>query len=190
MKVRPFPQSGFNQLTEWFIDQTWDQAYNAQSAHEKAEIFQKLFIEQLNEVFPEKLRKISDDDAPWITFKLKKLDRQRKKIYHKERKSEKWRKLDKLFKQESKQAKAQFYKHSVEELKTKKPGQWYTCLKKITSQNQKKDEQPTVEELRHLSDQDQAEQIAAQFAAIQNEYDKLKKDDVSVPHFQRRFGLH
>ena len=77
MKVRPFPQSGFNQLTEWFIDQTWDQVYNAQSAHEKAEIFQKLLIEQLDQVFPEKLRKISDDDAPWITFKLKKLDRQR-----------------------------------------------------------------------------------------------------------------
>ena len=184
VKVRPFPQSGFNQLTEWLIDQTWDQVYEAESAHEKAENFQKILLEQLEHVFPEKIRKISDDDAPWITFKLKKLDRQRKRIYHKERKSDKWSKLNKLFKHELKQAKAQFYKNSVEELKAKKPGQWYACLKKITSQNQNRDEQPAVEELRHLSDQDQAEQIAAQFAAIQNEYDELNKDDISVPHFK------
>ena len=38
VKVRPLPQSGFDQLTEWFIDQTWDQVYSAQSAHEKAEL--------------------------------------------------------------------------------------------------------------------------------------------------------
>ena len=35
-----------------------------------------------------------------------------------------------------------------------------------------------------MSDQDQAEQIAVQFALIQNEYDELNKDDISVPHFK------
>ena len=73
MKVRPLPQSGFDQLTEWFIDQTWDQVYSAQSAREKAELFQQILTNKLEEIFPIKTRKISSDD---LTFQLKKLDKQ------------------------------------------------------------------------------------------------------------------
>ena len=183
VKVRPFPQSGIDKLREWFIDETWDQVYSAESAHEKARIFQKILVDKLYEIFPEKIRKISSDDQPWVTFKLKKLDRRRKRIYHKERKSEKWKNLDKIFKKEAKLAKSQFYKNTVADLKQKKPGQWYSCLKKMTSHDQLKTEQSHVDEIRHLSDQEQVEIIANQFAKIQNEYDPLNSDDISVPYF-------
>ena len=66
-------------------------------------------MDKLDEIFPEKTRKINSDDQPWISFKLKKLDRQRKRVYHKERKSVKWKKLDKIFRKESKSAKSNFY---------------------------------------------------------------------------------
>ena len=184
VKVRPFPQSGIDQLTEWFIEQSWEEVYNVQSAHTKAEVFQKMLMDKLEEIFPEKTRKISSDDQPWITFQLKKLDRQRKRVYHKERKSIKWKKLDNVFRKQSKCAKSEFYKKNVAELKLKKPGQWYSSLKKMSSHDQQKTEQPNVEEIRHLSDQDQAEQIAAQFAKIQNEYEPLSKDDIQVPFFE------
>ena len=49
MKVRPLPQSGIDQLTEWFIDQTWDQVYSAQSAHKKEELFQKNLSNKLED---------------------------------------------------------------------------------------------------------------------------------------------
>ena len=125
--------------------------------------------------------------------------RARKRIFHKERKSDRWKKLDKLFKTEAKNAKADFYKSKVEELKKKNPKQWYSCLKNITSFDQFKNDQPNVEEIRHLSDQEQADIIANQFAKIQNEYEPLKKDDIKVPPFSEdkfhilarpRFGLH
>ena len=70
----------------------------------------------------------------------------------------------------------------MEELKIKNPGQWYSCLKNITSFDQQKNEQPNVEEIRHLSDQEQADIIAQQFARIQNEYEPLKSEDISVPY--------
>ena len=101
VKVRPFPQSGFSKMRDWFVDQTWDEAYTAESAHLKAEIFQKLLVNKLDEIFPEKTRKIQSDDAPWITFKLKQMDRKRKRIFHKQRRSEKWKKLDQNFKKRS-----------------------------------------------------------------------------------------
>ena len=78
----------------------------------------------------------------------------------------KWKKLDKHFKKEAKLAKSNFYNKKVADLKLSKPGQWYSCLKKITSQDKQKNEQPNVEEIRHLPDLDQAEQIADQFAAF------------------------
>ena len=111
------------------------------------------------------------------------MDRKKKRIYRSERKSQKWKIMDKLFRTELKSAKANFYKQSVAELKQKKPGDWFRCLKKITSADQIRDEQPTVQEINHLSDQEQAEAIAEQFAKIQNEYKPLKEDDIYIPTF-------
>ena len=34
VKVRPFPQSGMERMKDWFIDPTWDQVYQAESANE------------------------------------------------------------------------------------------------------------------------------------------------------------
>ena len=137
IKVRPFPQSGIVKMKQWFIDQSWEQVHQATSAHDKASIFQQMLLQILDEIFPEKLRKISSDDQPWISNRLKLLDRKRKRLYHKERRSENWKKLNKLFKKEVKSLKAQFYKKTVAELKEKSPGQWYSCLKMITSQDQR-----------------------------------------------------
>ena len=89
IKVRPFPQSGLDKFKEWFIDEQWEQVYAAETAHQKADIFHKMLIDKLDEIFPEKTRKINSDDQPWISLKLKKLDRKCKRVYHKERKSPK-----------------------------------------------------------------------------------------------------
>ena len=99
IKFRPFPESGMNKMKEWFISQTWDEVYQAESAHSKAEVFQNKLINILDEIFPEKERKISSDDQPWITHQLKKLDRRRRRIYTKQRRSKKWKSLNKQFKE-------------------------------------------------------------------------------------------
>ena len=89
IRVRPFPQSGIEKMKNWFVDQTWEQVYLAESAHDKAAVFQQLLLQALDDFFPEKIRKVNSDDQPWISHKLKLLDRKRKRIYQKERRSEK-----------------------------------------------------------------------------------------------------
>ena len=150
VKFRPFPESGILKMRDWFMEQSWQGVYQTESAHDKAKVFQDILVKKLDEIFPEKIRKIQSDDQPWISQKLKKMDRKRKRIYRKERKSEKWSKMNKLFKKEVKSAKANFYKDQVADLKQKKPGQWYTCLKRISSFDQMKNDQVSVEELNHL----------------------------------------
>ena len=85
-----------------------------------------------------------------------------------------------------KSAKTNFYKEKIAELKLKKPGQWYSCLKKITSHDEHQSKKPTVEEISPLADQEQAEKIAEQFSSIQNEYKPLKKEDISIPNFEEK----
>ena len=185
VRVRPFPQSGILKMKEWFREKTWEQVYEAETSDVKASIFQNTLLEKLEEIFPEKIRKYNSDDQPWISHKLKILDRKQKWIYNKERRSEKWKVFDKLFKQEVKSAKAGFYAKTVSDLKQTKPGQWYSVLKRITSYDQQKQQKINVDEISHLSDAEQAEIIAEKFASIQNEYSPLKSDDVEIPPFSK-----
>ena len=182
VKVRPFPKSGMLKMKDWFIEQTWEEVFKAEAAHDKANIFQSMLLKILDDIFPEKIRRISSDDQPWITHRLKMLDRRRKRIFHRERSSVKWKQLNKMFKQEVNSAKAQFYKKTVADLKNKSPGQWYSVLKRITSRDQR-NEQINIDEISHLPDQEQAEIIAEKFSSIQNQYDPLKKEDIDIPQF-------
>ena len=76
VKVRTYPQSGMERMKDWLMEEQWEEVYTAISAHDKAQSFQKLLLSKLNEIFPEKERIFSSDDQPWITAKLKKMDRQ------------------------------------------------------------------------------------------------------------------
>ena len=182
IKVRPYTKSGLDKMKNWFMEQTWDQVFQAETANEKANIFQKLLLKALDDYLPEKIRKVCSEDQVWITHKLKLLDRKRKRIFHKERRSERWKSLNKIFKQEMKSAKSQFYKNTIADLKTKSPGQWYSSLKRISSMDQHED-QISIDEISNLSEQEQAEVIADKFSSIPNQYEPLKKDDIKVPSF-------
>ena len=107
--VRPIPQSGIDQFRNWLIDQDWNQVFAAVSAHKKAEIFQQIILAKFEEIFPQKTRKISSDDAPWITHKVKTLVRKRQRIYHKQRQSEKWKQFNKICLRETKSTKSSFF---------------------------------------------------------------------------------
>ena len=70
----------------------------------------------------------------------------------------------------------------VADLKSKSPGQWYSSLKRISSMDQHEDH-INIEEISHLSEQEQAEVIAEHFSSIPNQYEPLKKDDIKIPKF-------
>ena len=184
IKVRPITQSGIENMRNWFMEQTWKNVFEAETSHEKAEIFQNSLMEQFKINFPEKIRKVNSDDSPWITNHLKKLDRKRKRIYSKERRSEKWAKLDKLFKDEVKIAKKNFYHKMIADLRKKKPSQWYSSLKRISGFDQNR-QNVAIEEINHLSDEEQAEKIADFFSSIPNEYEPLEKQDIEIPEFRK-----
>ena len=183
VKFRPLSKQGLSSMQEWLVDYDWKAVYEAENADEKAEMFQKILVEKFNTLFPVKTRTINSDDQPWFSYKLKKLDRQRKRVYRREKRSPKWKRLDLLYKSELKDAKANFYKKEVSKLKNQHSGKWYETLKKLTSHDQHRSEEPYVEEIAHLPDQQQANLIADHFLSIPNQYDSLKSEDIHIPEF-------
>ena len=103
IKQRPLIQSGVDKFTDWLMTETWEQVYEATTAHEKAQIFQNLLIQNFENCFPEKVQKFSSEDEPWFNSKLKALDRKRKRLYSQNGKNEKWKNANKIFRSEVKQ---------------------------------------------------------------------------------------
>ena len=184
VKSRPITQSGIEEMRAWMMDQDWNEIFKAETAHEKAPLFQKILIQKYESIFPEKTRKINSDDSPWLTQKLKKMDRRRKRVYRKERRSEKWHNLDRAFKKEVKVAKANFYTDMIKDLRKKNPSQWYSSLKRISGFDEKS-KKVVIEEINDQNDEQQAESIADYFSSIPTEYDALKDDDIEIPPFRK-----
>ena len=63
------------------------------------------------------MRKISSDDQPFCTENLKRLKRLKSGEYHKNRRSVKWRDINKKYKHEVAKAKKNYYKKIIKSLK-------------------------------------------------------------------------
>ena len=180
IKVRPIHKSGVQNLRNWFESQDWASNLATQSIDEKAELLLSQVLEAVNKCLPEKVIKVASDDQPWFTEPLKKLDRRRRREYHKNRISEKYRRLSRLYQEKVTRAKKSYKRSMIDDIKISNPGQWYSKLKRITRYDQQKSEVIQVEEICHLDDQKQAEAIADNQARISNSYKEIELSDISI----------
>ena len=178
IKFRPLPQSGINEMGQWLQSQKWHQVYQAKTSHQKAEIFQDMLMTTLNKFLPIKELKVSTDDKPWINHEIKLLDRKRKREFFHNKKSKKWSELDQTFKIKSLQAKQNYQKNVVRDLKNTDSSKWYTKIKQMSGQSSDKSDTIEVEEISHLPYPVQAERIAEHFAQISNSYKVLESKDI------------
>ena len=142
-----------------------------------------MLLSKLDECLPVKIRKISSDDQPFCTEKMKKLKRLKAREFHKNRRSKKWKKINKLYRKEVSIAKKNYNTNVLKDLKQSNISQWYSKLKYLCSYDQKKSEPIIVEEIKNLSAQDQAEKIADKFSKISQEYGPLQEKDIIIPDY-------
>ena len=179
--VRRMPESGQFKFYSWIRQHDWSELYLAESAHEKAMILQMSLMGKVEEFMPEKTVTFSSDDKPFFTPELKRLDRKRKEEYRRHRRSLRWRTLNKEFKSRLALAKSNFYTNRIKDLKQGDPRQWYSKLRRLCSYDQKKSEDLVCAEISDMSDQEQANYLADQFALISNEYEAIKEDELNIP---------
>ena len=158
-------------------------SFSAEDAHSKAEIFQSLLLTKLEQYLPSKIRKVSSDDQPFCTEKMKKLKRLKSREFNKNRRSIKWTKLNTLYKTEISNAKKKYYKNVLKDLKHSDVRKWYSKLKYFCSYDQKISDPIVVGEIKNLTSQEQAEKIADNFSKITQEYEPLQDKDIEIPIF-------
>ena len=179
--IRRMPESKMSVLEEEFKICDWSRLFEAVSAHEKAEILQDSILEILDKVVPIKKVTFSSEDSDFFTPELKQLDRQRKRIYFKQGRSSKFKIANKKFKLKMKNAKYSYYDRMIKDLKYSNPRQWYSKMKRIMSNNNDFSSDINIEEICHLSDEEQAEALASYFSSVSQEYKPLSKSDVKLP---------
>ena len=190
IKVRPLTELGMLKMITWVVCQDWSEILEAESVHTKADILQNMLLQKFKETFPEKTHRVSSDDQPWITHKLKAMDRKRKREYRKHRKTEKWAILKKDFKINVKSAKSKFYEKIMCDLTSKNTSKWYSSLKRMTSHEDHKKDNIIMQDINHLPDEEQAQKLADHFSSIPNKYDQLKSEDIKISHIKKKIFLN
>ena len=71
------------------------------------------------------------------------------------------------------------------ELTSKNSSKWYFTLKKMNSHDQEKSEKFIIQDINHLSDEEQVEKIAEHFSEILNNYSPLNKEDIFIEPFEK-----
>ena len=95
----------------------------------QAQMFQDILLDKYYECFPLKIRKFSSDDSPWVTERIKQLDRLRKREFDKNHKSKKWEKLNQEYLEKCSAEKEKYFENMVADLKTSDPSKWHSKLK-------------------------------------------------------------
>ena len=181
IKYRPFPDSAIREMGQQLQNQSWHEIYSSKCPEMKAIKFEEIIMQMVNFHFPEKSFKVKKNDKPWVDAHLLRIDRQRKREYNKNKRSEKWLKLNEQFLERADRLKKEYYKNRVEDLKTSNTSQWYSKLKRMSSLDQTKEDEIEVEDLIGSSNQSQAEKIADQFALVSSLYEPLNLNDINIP---------
>ena len=96
--TRPLPESGVNQFAQFICTHTWGEVLGEEDVNQKVLNFHNTIRTKLDECCPEKTVMVSYLDKKWMTPYLKTLNRKIKREFHKNRKSNKWKRLKKKFK--------------------------------------------------------------------------------------------
>ena len=120
------------------------------------------------------------------TERLRRLNKKKKMLFHKSRKSKSWVRLNTKYKKGVLKAKQSFYERNIKKFRQTKPHQWYSTLKYLSNFDQIKREDPTVENIKHLSDKEQTALIVEKFANVGNSFDALKSCDITTQEFSEK----
>ena len=69
--TQPLPLSGMRDFGDWLAHEKWELLDKQEGPDEKLKVFSEKCSQKINSIFPEKNVKISNEDLPFINWKLK-----------------------------------------------------------------------------------------------------------------------
>lgn len=161
------------------------------SPEEQDQILRSILTHKLEEIFPEKSVRVSNQDDPFVTSEIKKLQMYLKREYKKKGKSEKYMKLKSAYdKKYQNLAKNQLEKN-IEDMMKENPGQAYRALKKMGARpgdcENSADFQVLAHQKENLTLEQSTDRILKYFSSISQQYLPLDVAKLSQ-HIQEKLG--
>ena len=69
---------------EWLAKEEWEEMEGVDEPNKKLDVFEEKIKAKMDAIFPEKSFKVSNQDLPFINWKLKKLKRKVQRLYRRE----------------------------------------------------------------------------------------------------------
>ena len=168
---RAYTDQAFANMDNALENVKWDEILE-NTKGDQIHTFHKLLYDIFEKCFPLKSKTVFTEKEPFFTEKLSKLKRRKCREYNKNRKSEKYLSILRIYKKELSLARKSYYRKKLRKLRSTNPRQWFKWVKGFGNSEQI-DEKLEVESIKHLSDIEQAELIADKFANVSNEYQPL-----------------
>ena len=172
--TRPLPQSGMQEFGRFITAHNWSEVLLENDLNRKTITFHKTIREKYETIFPEKILGISSLDKPWMTPQLKNVHRRMKREYWKNKKSEKWKTLKKLFSKMKKSQSTKMFSDLMETAKKEGTAKWFNICKKVGFINDKNLGGIKVECLEGIPEVEAADRVATHFASISQGYQPLE----------------
>ena len=179
-RYRHFSEEGAASFHAWIAEHDFQAVYAADDVNDKLEIFLTTLMCKMDAFFPWKTTVRRESDPPWINPHVKALIRKRRRVYHKEGRSPKWKDLMKKVRKLVKKRAAGYWDHQKTNLLSKDAGRAF--FKNVKAFNCK--ERPPQFDVRTLfdpglSDAEVADRLADHFNGISLEFDGL--DPTAIP---------
>ena len=179
-RYRHYSEDGARKFQDWVASYNFDEVYQQQNVNDQLERFLSAMEGSMNAFFPYKTTTRQERDPPWINPHVRALIRKRRRVYHREGRSEKWKALMKKVRKLVRKRASNYWEHQKRTLLSKDAGR--TFFKNVKSYNCK--ERPPIFDVRSLfpandSDATIAEKLADHFNGISLEFDGL--DPSTVP---------
>ena len=161
--TRDVRESNINALGRYFNNVDWSIIKSQPNCESKLSTFENLVKIGMNNIMPEKLKRVYPKDSPWMTVKLKNLIQQRQSAFHANKHSNVYKALRNAVNRERKSCKAKYYSSKVEDLKGTNPKQWWKAMKKLSGLSKKSStnllDDLSVPDLGNMSNQEIANAI-------------------------------
>ena len=179
---RHYTERGANCFQDWISTKDFGPVYAGTNSNEKLDAFLSIMNEGMSEFFPYKTTVRRERDPPWINPHVRALVRKRRKIYHREGRSVKWKWLLKKVRKLVRKRAANYWAHQKTTLLSRDAGRAF--FKSVKSFNCK--EKPPQFDVRslfpNLADGVVAEKLADHFNGISQEFNGLDPDSVPTTY--------
>ena len=132
--IQPLPESLISVFGDKLSQLNWSNIDKAQSPTDMVQLLQNSTSELLQTVFPKKTVHIYPDDKPWFNERLRKLKRERQRLYRKGGRNEKYLKCKQKFGDMQDVEISKYKEKILKEVTEGKRGSSYAGLRKLGSQ--------------------------------------------------------